>query len=89
MKALTVQQLGAARCKLLPLEDYIQNILTMCVCGPQPSWSGDLLCFGNDQTDKNICTQIICQCSEPCQANLRLAQPLKKSLKARVLFHSY
>jgi hypothetical protein len=69
-------------------EDCTQNALKICVCGPQPSWSGDLLCFGNDQTDKECFMQIICQCSEPCQADLRLAQPLKKSLKARVLFDS-
>jgi hypothetical protein len=33
-------------------EDCMQNALTKCVCGPQPSWSGDLLCFGNGHTDK-------------------------------------
>ena len=69
-------------------EDSTQNALKICVCGSQPSWSDDLLCFGNDQTDKECFMQIICQCSEPCQADLRLAQPLKKSLKARVLFDS-
>jgi len=66
-------------------EDCMQNALTKCVCGPQPSWSGDLLCFGNGHTDKNSSKQIICQSSKPCQADLRLAHPLKKSLKARVL----
>jgi len=70
-------------------EDSTQNALKICVCGSQPSWSDDLLCFGNDQTDKECFMQIICQCSEPCQADLRHAQPLKKSLKARVLFDSY
>ena len=70
-------------------EDCTPNALKICVCGPQPSWSGDRLCFGNDQTDQGCFMQIICQCSEPCQADLRHAQPLKKSLKARVLFDSY
>jgi hypothetical protein len=69
-------------------EDCTQNTLKICVCGPQPSRSGDLLCFGNDLTDKDCFMPIICQCSEPCQADLGLAQPLKKSLKTRVLFDS-